>query len=991
VDHGNRTRQTFDVSLSTKGFTLSSTSSDPAVIHPQTPTSSYRPRVSLDAISQGSSSRYGTPSPSSMQGQNDFRTRLNRLSLQNSDSASPLSRSSSMRSRPGGGVADVGLGSRSTMLDRGSLRGGLDIGSREAAQYQQDSPYRPSTSQSRYDERGGISNPRNGRDHASTDRNRSRASPASSYSYRSARQSVSGGPSPSRTPTPTAALGYEDQLSTSSRWSQSRGSDRDATSRVSEYRQPGRTNESRGDGSSAARSVSNSTVRNFEENEDDTINFRKEKNRQIKRLEEDRAYRNTSPQLDRRSELRSERSFTPVSSHSQARGDERIIRPAEDPDMPAEEKVDMWMRSGSTRNGSGDDPAAKRRGALPFEFRSDMVGLDLHQYRGREYASDAFPSQATPTRPAAGGRQQTLTGPIHRASPARSSTGMDTSPLNAQRLSTGPATLYSGLRTSTSPTESMMTGSSRVDGAARNSEYYGTPERSLPPSMISNGSVAEDSDLAESRRRRKALLQSASRRTPLKIGSQTPIRSSTLDTSRGFDGRSQYAVGQIASEPRVSSRISHIRPSTSMSHLRDIQEPRRSVEDPRSYRQSMVYLPARTGDVGVEGLPDSPLARYHQRQTNSASMSPQTDGPFVTTRSSVLNPANGLPRAPSPTRSIMSTANSARPSTRGTPSRVAMTRLQAKLRRASDEQSKDMLEACVRLLTAFGVQEREKSAGNNVDLAGLIKNVQSVASTAEEAHQRAQSTLKKVDGLLAQCLEVDPDEDQDDDGEAAIVLVNVQAGLEEVKASLHQMGSGGKELIGLLTLVFDGLQGYHIHGQNANGNHLENVEETDTPAKTEGDAPIRSPETTFSSEEVSTPLESLLHRINELKKIRYRIRLCGRSKMFLLTSRLESLRTSLAQKSLQSPCQVPGQRKQKTLRINNWDQNQPTINRMLSKKWRMGRRATKRKNKPTRRKNKPWKNKPRRSPRPGLQAERVTRRMKARAKSPWRKKKRSKS
>ena len=397
----------------------------------------------------------------------------------------------------------------------------------------------------------------------------------------------------------------------------------------------------------------------------------------------------------------------------------------------------------------------------------------------------------------------------------------------------------------------MMTGASRANGATRQSEYSGTPERSLPPSMISNGSVAGDSDLAESRRRRKALLQSAAQRTPLKIGSQTPIRSSTLDTSRGFDGRSQYAVGQIASEPRASSRMSHIRPSTSMSHLRDVQASGHSMADPRSYRQSMVYLPSRTGDVGIEGLPDSPLARYHQRQTNSASMSPQTDGPFVTTRSSVLNPANGLPRAPSPTRSIMSTANSTRPSTRGTPSRVAMTRLQVKLRRASDEQSKAMLEACVRLLTAFGVREREKSAGNNVDLAGLSKNVQSVASTAEEAHQRAQSTLKRVDGLLEQCLEVDPDEDQDDDGEAAIVLVNVQAGLEEVKASLQQMGSCGKQLIGLLTLVFDGLEGYQSVGQVVNGSHLEDVEESDTATKTADDIPGSSQDTVLSSKEVS--------------------------------------------------------------------------------------------------------------------------------------------
>jgi hypothetical protein len=286
-----------------------------------------------------------------------------------------------MRSRPGGGVADVGLGRRSTMLERGSLRGGLDFGSREAVQYRQDPPYQPSTSQSRYDERGGFSESKNGRDHASTDRHRMRASPESSYSYRSSRQSISSGPSPARTPTPTAALGYNDHIPTSSRWIQSRGSDHESGSRTSHYLRPGRADGGRGDASSAARSVSNSTVRNYEENEEDTINFRREKDRQMRRLQDERAYKDPSPRLDRRSEMLSERSFTPVSSHSQARGNEGMIRPAEDPDMPAEEKVDMWMRSTSARDGSGDDSAAKRRGALPFEFRSDIVSMDSSSHQ----------------------------------------------------------------------------------------------------------------------------------------------------------------------------------------------------------------------------------------------------------------------------------------------------------------------------------------------------------------------------------------------------------------------------------------------------------------------------------------------------------------------------------------------------------------------------------------------------------------------------------
>lgn len=157
----------------------------------------------------------------------------------------------------------------------------------------------------------------------------------------------------------------------------------------------------------------------------------------------------------------------------------------------------------------------------------------------------------------------------------------------------------------------------------------------------------------------------------------------------------------------------------------------------------------------------------------------------------------------------MSTATSTRPSNRGTLSRVAMTRLQAKLRKSSDGRSKIMLEACIKLLTSIG---GKKAAGN--ERAEFAKNAQSVATTAEDIHLRSGAALQKINSLIEQCLEVDPENDDDDnEGEAAIVLVNVQAGLEEAKAMLTQLSSGGTELVGLLTSLFDGLHGQQFDVQ----------------------------------------------------------------------------------------------------------------------------------------------------------------------------------
>jgi hypothetical protein len=150
-----------------------------------------------------------------------------------------------------------------------------------------------------------------------------------------------------------------------------------------------------------------------------------------------------------------------------------------------------------------------------------------------------------------------------------------------------------------------------------------------------------------------------------------------------------------------------------------------------------------------------------------------------------------------------------------------MTRLQAKLRKSSDERSKVMLEACIRLLTSFGARDRAQAEAPGNDVTGLAKNVQTVATTAEDVHLRSDAALSKIKGLIEQCLEVDPEQDEDDDGEAAIVLVNVQAGLEEAKEILDQLSKSGIELVNLLTMVFDGLHGHQYNVHFTNGSQAD--------------------------------------------------------------------------------------------------------------------------------------------------------------------------
>ena len=340
--------------------------------------------MSLDAARQphAGSSRYESASPSPHHSEpDDFRARLNRLSLQSSSSASPLSRSSSMRSRPGGGVADVGLGRRSTILN-GSMRSernGLDLGKRETLLAKRDSPYQPSTSYSRYAESSSPRNTMNGQHGSSSEKRYLGASPEPAYSYRSSAYSSPNDMSPARTPTPTASVKVEGRGSATARrnlghpdrHSARYGTD-DRLSVGSGYR----SSRDRSDGSSAGRSVSNSTVRDFGNQDDDTLTYKLESKRRSRAMADElpRASDSAEPSdyVFTRSESRSERSPRPASTRYEVQPPtvEHIQTEAE---MPAVEKVDMWMRSGSARQGSGDDPSGRRRSALPTEFRNDMV------------------------------------------------------------------------------------------------------------------------------------------------------------------------------------------------------------------------------------------------------------------------------------------------------------------------------------------------------------------------------------------------------------------------------------------------------------------------------------------------------------------------------------------------------------------------------------------------------------------------------------------
>jgi hypothetical protein len=339
--------------------------------------------MSLDGSRQHhvGSSRYSSASPSFHNEPDDFRTRLNRLSLQSSSSASPLGRSSSLRSRPGGGVADVGLGRRSTILDGSvrSVRTGYDIDKRDTALPRRDSPYRPSTSYARHSEHYGLQDTMNGQHGSPSERRYLRASPATSRSHRSSAYSSSTDISPSRTPTPTASAALDGHYPAKFRKAHGHDDRRSGRYEADELLSSGdayRSSGDKGDGSSAGRSVSNSTVRDFGGQDDDTLTYRLENNRRSRANADDRPIRVSSPadrdHLFDRSEPRVEASRTLAWSRSSVRHGV-AQQPDPEDEMPAEEKVDMWMRSGSGRLGSGDDPSSKRRAALPAEFRNDMV------------------------------------------------------------------------------------------------------------------------------------------------------------------------------------------------------------------------------------------------------------------------------------------------------------------------------------------------------------------------------------------------------------------------------------------------------------------------------------------------------------------------------------------------------------------------------------------------------------------------------------------
>lgn len=288
----------------------------------------------------------------------------------------------------------MGLGRRSTILN-GSIRSERNEleTHREPTLSRKDSPYRPSTSYSRYSESNSLHNTMNGQHGSPSEKRYLRASPEGSRSYRSSARSSLDGISPARTPTPTTSAALDTRTFTTRRTAghTDRRSGRYGTDELLSVGSGHRSSRDLSDGSDAGRSVSNSTVRDFGNEVDVTLKFRQETSRRARVDMVERSYRTASPVEARdhifaRSEIRSDRSHTPAATRSAAR---RSVseQPESEDEMPAEEKVDLWMRSGSARQGSAGESSAKRRNALPAEFRNDMVSTSPHCHVGYMYAS----------------------------------------------------------------------------------------------------------------------------------------------------------------------------------------------------------------------------------------------------------------------------------------------------------------------------------------------------------------------------------------------------------------------------------------------------------------------------------------------------------------------------------------------------------------------------------------------------------------------------
>jgi hypothetical protein len=393
------------------------------------------------------------------------------------------------------------------------------------------------------------------------------------------------------------------------------------------------------------------------------------------------------------------------------------------------------------------------------------------------------------------------------------------------------------LRDSTSPSGSMLSMSSRVTGTSRvgqgSSAANGSRRRSAmidgrSPSVMS-GSVYGENDLAENRRRRKELLEESAHQTPSRAAKFTPSRSSTFDGAAHALGTHRNLISEsmhFASEPRLSSRMSSIRPSTSMSQLRDLDEPRSAPAHMRLHRQSMVFSNLGEKD-GVEGLPDSPLARYHHRSSvgpGSGTMTSRSSGQLGGSGGRASNLS--LVRASSPTRSVLSHIASGNPSTKGTPSKIGMARIQARLMKSRNATSKGMLEACIGLITDLNARARDQEEGDELNRSALAKRVRAVATCSEGLPDQTASILSWIQDATKGIDDWMDDRDMDEvEGDLAAMVWNVHGILTNLEKEVRTVKKDGEDVVKGLEGMFELLRGYDIEQSPQEARH-EIVEET---------------------------------------------------------------------------------------------------------------------------------------------------------------------
>lgn len=167
-----------------------------------------------------------------------------------------------------------------------------------------------------------------------------------------------------------------------------------------------------------------------------------------------------------------------------------------------------------------------------------------------------------------------------------------------------------------------------------------------------------------------------------------------------------------------------------------------------------------------------------------------------------------------------------------------MTRLQATLRRTSDGHSKAMLQAVTRLLNLLGQSTpgHSQDSQSEVETVELSKHVQAAASSAVDVRLTSHASREEISQLIAQCQEIDPEGDIDEE-DAAAVLINVFSGLKQVESQLQKLSERSDDLVSALTWAFEGLGEWKGHvAEDTDGR-----EQMESAMQSQEDAVVREP------------------------------------------------------------------------------------------------------------------------------------------------------